>query len=83
MVHHKDGNPLNNEIKNLQIINKHIHGSSHSIMNEIPTRNITLCDFPSNLSRALRIESIRRETTITKLAMKIFKEWFQQNNIEY
>lgn len=30
-VHHKDGNPLNNDIDNLELINHSVHDSMHSI----------------------------------------------------
>jgi len=59
IVHHKDGNKLNNDVDNLEIINRIKHISLHSSIKTAPRKEI-ICDYCGKTFYILKSEYDRK-----------------------
>jgi len=79
VVHHVDGNPYNNDISNLQIMNKSYHASYHNKgIKKFPPSKVLQITLPDETYESLEArsakEKLRPATLVTVIVRKVLEE---------
>jgi hypothetical protein len=76
VVHHKDGNPWNNDISNLEVLNIKEHRKKHAgVAPSVPCEEIIIRNVPESVRRELKSRAAKDGKTMQGLVLELITRY--------